>query len=478
MFLLRMKIVAKNLLHSIQIGLVAIILIGVQSCKDNEPVSASVYVNNWVMDNMKFWYYWNNQLPAKPNRNQDPDLFFNSLLSNEDRFSVIYDDYEEILKALEGVSKEAGYEFTLYRESDSSPNIVAQVLYIKPGSPASATQLKRGDIITHINGQQLTTENYRSLVRLTGENHSITYRALTVTGPSTGTFESPATLSLNAIEYNENPNFYSAVYDVDDKKAGYYVYNFFAPGIGNGTEYNNQMDQIMADFKAAGVTDLIVDLRYNGGGYVNASINLASLIGKNIDNTKVFTKREYNTGVVDHFKLTEQDLVEKFIVKAQNVGNSLSGNLYILTGPSTASASELIINGLRPFMNVILIGEVTVGKNVGSFPLYEENNPKNRWIMLPIVVKSKNSNNQSEYGNGFIPDFTVDEGIYLYPLGHREEPLLSAALAQISISSGRLRLPETKNLFGRQMGTSMQLKKNGIRTMMLEKPNVQQVPVN
>jgi carboxyl-terminal processing protease len=437
-------------------------------CNKDEPVSEFNAVNNWVYDNMDFWYYWNAQLPSRPNKNQSPDLFFRSLKVSEDRFSEIYDDYEEILNALEGVSKEAGYEFILYQESQNSSNLIAQVLYIKPESPASATSLKRGDIITHINDQQITIGNYRSLIRQTGENHSITYRPLTVVSSSDGSLGSPITISINAVSYEENPNFLATIFDLGDKKAGYFVYNFFAPGIGDGQQYNNQMDQIMADFKTQGITDLIVDLRYNGGGYVSASKNLASLIGKNIDNTKVYTRREYNQKVVDYFNLKQADLTEKFIVKADNIGNSLPGSLYILTGSRTASASELVINGLRPFMNVTLIGKPTVGKNVGSIPIYKENDPKNRWIMLPIVAKSFNSSDQSEYGNGFIPEYSVDEGIYLFPLGDPEEPLLSMALAQISDSPGRFARPQTKNIFGERLGTSLDFRHRGARNVLLE----------
>jgi carboxyl-terminal processing protease len=452
-------------------GIVILSIIGLQACKDDDiPLSGDAAVNKWIYENMTFWYYWNTRIPAKTNQNLGPEDFFNSLLvKDEDRFSAIYEDYEETLSALEGVSKEAGYEYTLYRETETGSTVIAQVLYIKPGSPAASTVLKRGDIISHINGQQITLTNYRSLIQQTGENHTITYKPITVTGVSTGFLGDPVTLSLSAVTFNENPNFFHTTFDIDGKKAGYFVYNFFASGIGDGTQYNDEMDQIMADFKAQGITDLIVDLRYNGGGYVEASINLASLIGKNIDESKIFTKREYNSKVVDNFKLRDSDLIQRFKFKSQNVGNTLPGNLYVLTGSQTASASELVINALRPFMNVTLIGEQTVGKNVGSIPLYEENNPKNRWLILPIVVKSFNSNNQSDYGNGFVPNFMIDEGIYLYPLGDREEPLLSFALAQLSSASGRSGLPQTKNIFAKKLGTSIEFKNNGIRTILLEK---------
>jgi carboxyl-terminal processing protease len=456
------------------IRVMAMILSGLLlfACKDeDEPVSEEQYVNNWIYDNMSFWYLWNNKLPSNLNRNQPPRDFFKSLLVAEDRFSVIYEDYQEVLNALDGVSKEAGYEYTLYRESQGSTNVVAQILYIKPASPAAETELKRGDLITHINGQQLTVDNYRALTKQTEENHTLTYRPLNVLNSTAGSFGAPQTLSLNAVVLQENPNFYTSIYELDGgRKAGYFMYTFFTPGVGDGLEYNQQMDQIIAVFKAQGVTDLIVDLRYNSGGYANAAVNLASLIGKNIDASKTFYRQEYNNQVVDYFKLTEANRTVKFSAKSENIGNSLTGNLYIITGTSTASASELVINGLRPFMPVTLIGEVTLGKNVGSVPVYKDDDPRNRWLLLPIVTQSFNSNGQSDYSTGFIPDLYLEEGIYLLPIGDQEEPLLSAALARISSTSGRTGIPATRNLFGQRLGNSIQIKRKGSENLMLEKP--------
>ena len=119
--------------------------------------------------------------------------------------------------------------------------------------------------------------------------------------------------------------------------------------------------------------------------------------------------------------------------KAQNIGDQLSGKLYILTGSRTASASELIINGLNPYMDVFLIGDVTYGKNVGSISLYDDEDPRNTWGMQPIVVKVYNSDNQSDYSQGFSPDIeNKDNKLFIYPLGDTREELLSKALEQIT----------------------------------------------
>ncbi|MFN7328157.1 MAG: peptidase, partial [Bacteroidota bacterium] len=130
--------------------------------------------------------------------------------------------------------------------------------------------------------------------------------------------------------------------------------------------------------------------------------------------------------------------------------------VYILTGPRTASASELLINGLKPFMDVYLIGSTTFGKNVGSISIYQQNDPKNTWGMQPIVVKSFNSLDQSDYGNGFTPNQAdADNGAQL-PLGDTNERLLSLAISHI-VASGRI--AAQTQVFGELVGHSFEIKK-------------------
>jgi carboxyl-terminal processing protease len=202
------------------------------SCKDeaSDPVpvaSPNVKVNNWIYETMGFWYYWNQQLPTGADKSQDPETFFKSLLSSEDRFSWIQPNYEELVNSLQGISKEAGFEFVLYKESEGSSNVIAQILYIKPNSPASSAGLKRGDVITHINDQQMTTSNYRTLIAEFKNNHTIKYKPLLV---GQNAFDQVLSASIQPVEYAENPNYFSTVIDLDGRKVGYYVYNFFATG--------------------------------------------------------------------------------------------------------------------------------------------------------------------------------------------------------------------------------------------------------
>jgi carboxyl-terminal processing protease len=457
----------KNTVHNFSSGLAAIwlsllLLVAAACSKDDPAPDATTQTNNkidsWILENMQFWYLWNDKLPSSPDKTQDPETFFKSLLASEDRFSWIQDSYTDLLNSLQGISKEAGYEFVLYKESQTSNNVLAQILYIKPGSPAEATGLKRGDVITTINNQQITTSNYKDLLAAIKEDHTIRYKPLLVDEQK---LDVEKTASLTTVQYTENPNYLHRVIPVGDKKIGYYVYNFFASGTdSNADAYDTEMESIFADFKAQGITDLVLDLRFNSGGSETSADNLASLVGTSVDNTKVFAKRTYNTGVqseiINDPDLGTSYLTTKFLSKSSNVGNQLAGHrVYVLTSSRTASASELVINALKPFMDVFLIGDVTYGKNVGSISIYDKDDATNKWGMQPIVVRVSNSLDQSDYSAGFTPNvIDKDNSLYLYPLGDPKEALLRQAIDQITgaASSGRVRSrDEVKEIIGHSL---------------------------
>ena len=434
-------------------------LLFVASCSKDDPApSENDYVNSWILGNMKQAYYWTDQIPTSPNKEQVPDAFFKSLLSSEDRFSWIQNNYQDLLNALQGVSKEAGYEFTLYRASSTANNVFAQITYIKKVSPAEAAGLKRGDAIDQINNKQITIDNFQTLLQEINSDHSITYRPYDLSTNSVGTSK---TISLSTVEYAENPNFLNTVITVNNRKIGYYVYNLFSTGpTSASTQYNDEMDAVFAGFKSAGITDLVLDLRFNSGGAETATINLASLIGKGVDETKVFAKRQYNATLTSQIlndpSLGTAFLSSKFKIKSQNIGQLLrNGRVYILTGSRTASASELLINGLRPYMSVFLIGRQTLGKNVGSTSIYKPDDLKNKWGMQPIIVKSFNSLDQSDYGTGFIPDIKNDDNEAQRPLGDPSETLLSLAIANINASG---RIGRTEKTLGEPLGYSADVK--------------------
>lgn len=425
------------------------------ACKEDtvEPVTPpptqdtpnpNLATNNWIYDVMKEAYLWTDELPAQPDKNQEPDAFFKSLLSSKDRFSHIVPDYQALISSLNGVNQEAGYEFMLARASQDNEDVIALVLYVKPNSPAKEAGLMRGDKINKINGQSINLSNYRALIGKTSENHSIDYQRY---NKANSTYEQQASVSLNAVELAENPNFLDSVYvAANGKKVGYMVYNFFSPGANNTKEYDNGVDQVIAEFKSKGVNELILDLRYNSGGAVSSATNLASLIGKGVSSSKIFYQNQWNKLYQDYLSSRpdgDDILRGKFKDKAVNIGNDLaSGTVYVLVGSRTASASELIINGLKPYMDVVIIGEKTVGKNVGSIPIEDKENSSNKWGLLPIVFQISNSLGSSDYATGFVPaagnDISEFKSLPFKELGDVNEPLLARALALISGEGARI----------------------------------------
>jgi C-terminal processing protease CtpA/Prc len=422
-----------------RIFLLAILVGALIGCKEEEdtlPVAEeeanpSIAVNNWVSKVMKEVYLWLPEMRTPIADTADPSAYFESLLNRPtDRFSVIYPDYKTLINSLSGISLEAGYEYTLYRESAANNNVIAEITYIKKNSPAALAGMLRGDYITRINGTQLTLDNFRVQLGLIDKPHTlITQRFNT----QSNSLEPRAEISLTPVQLAENPNFLDSVYTINGEKIGYVVYHFFAPGPGdNSTAYDQEMDAIFADFKAKNIQHLIVDFRYNGGGYVSSAVNLASLIGPGVSTTDVFSKTKYNTFLMQFDNL--KNVQTTFKAKAENLGKTLKNNrIYVLTSTRTASASELIINGLKPYMDVFLIGDKTTGKNVGSVAFQDEENPKNSYGILPIVSRSFNSLDQSDYTNGFTPAVEAKESEErLRPFGDVNELLLRKAIQEIT----------------------------------------------
>ena len=400
-------------------------------------------VNDWILENMKFWYYWNDKIPATPDKSLTPDKFFDSILykynattnPTGDRFSWIQESVEDLKASLSGEETTTGMEFKLFLREANSTDVIAKVLYVQRNSPADKAGVKRGDVINSVNGTNLTTTNYSDLVF--GEGNTKTYGFATI---ENGKFvDSNVTKSITAVVYQANPVYLDSVYTIQGKKIGYLVYNQFVPGP-NSTKsaaYDQQLRTVFGKFKAKGINELVLDLRYNPGGYVSSSTVLGSLIGKGINTSKLFYKKEYNATLTPQYQAYDKkngsDSFNGFFYnEANNVGGNLQ-RVYVLTTSGSASASELVINGLRPFMDVITLGTTSYGKNVGSITIEDENG-RIKWGMQPIVSKTFNALNQSDYSTGFVPKVEVKEfsNVVWKPLGDVNDALLNEAIYQIT----------------------------------------------
>ena len=430
----------KNLKKTFYLLALLSLLIISFSCKKDDPVpqdptiAANQKINSWILDSMQIYYLWNNQMPAKIDKSLNPNDYFYSLLYKDDRFSWIQENFTDLLDMLSGVGMEAGYDYWLGRK-DSTTNLLGIITYIKPNSPASQTGLKRGDYFNTINGTKITTNNYSDLLSGLSSPHTL--------GIVDFDLNPIKTVSLSVTKYAEDPVLLDTVYYMGGKKIGYLVYNFFAEDNGDNTNaYAKELNTIFGQFKTTGINELILDLRYNGGGAITTCTELSSMIS-NRGKNDIFGLIQYNSLLDQEFKKYDANYNKTYF--ADYIGKNIPINkltnlnrLFVITSYRTASASEDLINGLKAYMNVVLVGDTTYGKNVGSITIYEEDPVKqrtNKWGMQPIVVKFANAKNFSDFGNGFAPDVEISEfqHVPLEPFGDTNESVLSAALAQMGV---------------------------------------------
>jgi C-terminal processing protease CtpA/Prc len=381
------------------------------------------------------------------NKYSKPDDLFYSLLyqyGTIDKWSFIVDNSKTIDNWISGISESQGMDFMLYYLDNTQTNLIGVIRYVVKNSPAAKAGLKRGDLFMSVNGQQLTASNYQNLM-FTQKTYSLglaSYNGSSFT--SNG-----KSVTMTAVLLQENPIYLDTVLNISNIKVGYFVYNGFTASYDSliNSSYDIELNKVFGKFKTAGIQKLVIDLRYNGGGVVQTASYLASMI-YSTDNTKIFSKMQLNSALQSYYVTTYgaeslNDYFTNTIAKTDKMPatsiNSLGLNqVYFITSSETASASELLINGLKPYMSVIQVGVNTTGKYTGSFTVkdYIDNkgtvNPNHTWVMQPITFKNSNSQNVSDYVNGLTPDISVREyASELYPFCDPNEPLLKACLDNI-----------------------------------------------
>ena len=386
-------------------------------------------INSFIKGAMDDYYLWYKNMPSiDPISEFDSEEYFYKLLYEEDKWSYISDNIETLENSLSGIEKTFGYMLAFGRFTNTG-NIFAVVEYVYPNSPAYNAGLKRGNIIVSMNNADMTTDNYTQL--LYGNSISVTLGELSEEGVSTGTTIIPLTpevLTLNPVQ----------IYDVIDYGAHKIGYIFYTQFINDFPS----MDNAFRYFQQQGITDLVVDLRYNPGGQVSAARYFCSSVAP------LSVINSNNTLVSFQWNDKLQSLMQSFAPGNLGISftNSVAVNLnlnkiYFLTGSGTASASELSITGLKPYMDVTLVGSTTHGKYTGSITLKPEDvyNDKEyyedfkTWGLLPIVFRYANSQGVTDFKDGFAPDIPVNEDLLAgVPLGSLEEPLLKAAIEDIT----------------------------------------------
>jgi len=434
-------------------------------CKKEEPIVAPIpqadVVNTFIWNGLHDYYLWNSDvagltnstytktdsLNAFLNKFTDPQKLFTSLLYKYevvDKWSFLVDNYKTIDDWISGTSKTMGYDFRLVRLDDAG-TLLGYVRYVFKNSPAEKAGVKRGDLFLKVNDQQLTISNYETLLFNT-DTYKLSFA--NIINGSIGL--NNKSVNMTAIELQENPINKDTVFVYNNQKIGYLVYNGF------NADFDIQLNDVFKKFMDANINQLVLDLRYNGGGSVQSSIYLASMI-YGTDINKLFTKAQYNFGFQSFLVETygsnyPNDNFESTIAgTSSNTSATINSlhlqKIYIIVSDETASASELLINGLRPYMNVKVVGINTVGKYTASMTVKDRDangvvSTKHTYAMQPIVAKYANSAGVSDFVDGLTPDIVASEfsktGITaaeltgILPFGDQNEKLLSYVLADIS----------------------------------------------
>jgi carboxyl-terminal processing protease len=437
----------KNFLK-IRITFFILISILMISCSRNDddapdfPEGSTEYVNLWVQDSMKRYYYWADQMPAKPDYHLPVKDFFKSLLSSQDRFSFLVNTADSSTYPL-SVRTMFGFDYTILQLQ--SGEVVTVIKLVLKNSPASNAGLERGMMIKKINGQSITASNAE---QLTSGIPSHTVLDLTVGSWVNGSIENEKDIKVY-YGYSLAQPLMSKIFEKNGKKTGYlYVYDFPDGMI-------NALKQKFAEFKSVGIQELILDLRYNYGGSVSSAAALCSLIPAGISANSPFIiyKGNKNGGEVKR-TFSEQiaytsGAPDFSVLQANSLG---LGKVYVLTSGSTASASEIVINNLKPYLQVIQAGDTTLGKDMAGFVIEDKRKPKKiTWQIHPVIYKVFNAQGEGNYSNGIAPQLQVNEfkNLPLNPLGDPEEILLSSVLNTIyskSINNGNSQ-GQTKILF-------------------------------
>ena len=459
------------------------------SCSDNDdsgvqlnpggptPTAANVTVQNFMWQALNVWYFWQADAPnlgdnrfstdedytayleSFPNPS---DFFFNTCYNHSrivggdaatDRFSFLAEDYRDLVNGFAGVSRSNGLEFDLMRISND--DVIGIVRYIIPNSDAATKSIARGDIFGMVDGQTLNVSNFNNLLNGSNDSYTLTLGTLNVEDDVFVSNNQEVTLTkLEGLV--ENPVFITKSFEVNGQRIGYLMYNSFT------RNFDEELNAAFGELQADGVTDLVIDFRYNGGGSVNSSRLLASMI-RGTNTNDLYLRQRWNDRIQASFS---DDDLEDFFAATTGAGTAINtlnlNRVFVIATGRTASASELVMNGLDPYINVIHVGTTTSGKNEFSITLVDDPDRPNgpyvytqsrenlipadsEWAIQPLVGRNENADGFLDYIEGFAPDIPLAEDILNYGvLGELDEPLLARAIQEITGVTAKVNLTPAK----------------------------------
>jgi len=424
------------------LGFSCIVCVLMMSCQeDMDDVitpSSTLEINDFVYEAMFGFYFYKAQVPDLANDRfasntdytnflsqfSEPELLFDNLLFDEDRFSIIVEDYRVLENNTQGLSLSNGMRFGLVRIQETN-QVFGYVRYVVPNSPAESAGVERGMIFRQVDGVDLTDSNFVELLFERNQYFiglaELSDNQLNLTGEI---------ISLTKVELTENPIHIAKTLNINGQSIGYLMYNAFR------SNFQAELNQVFGEFLADGVTDLVLDLRYNGGGSVETAKDLSSMITGQF-NGDLFAVERFNENFTDIELFFDDETAD-----GQSINNLNLTRVFILTTGSSASASELVINALNPYIDVIQIGTNTIGKFQGSALLYDSPEFVNKqdininhfYAIQPLIFEIENAEGFTGFEEGLTPDIEQSEDFFnLGILGEPSEPLLNRALVEIGV---------------------------------------------
>ena len=410
---------------------------------DNQE-TALQKVCRFVYDYTSEAYLWNQYIPEGITYKSasDPNELFEMMRYRQlDKWSYLSDKADQEMDEFEGVSTTFGYSLAFGRFTNRPQELFAVVEFVYEDSPAQKAGIKRGDLILSLGGAPITESNYTNLYYAPALELGMGQVNL-----QGNVINSGVVRSLTAVNMYENPVIDCRVIEYGGKLVGYLAYTAFYE------KSHELLLEIFKGFKNAGVSELILDLRYNLGGDAKTPPYLASLFAPadKVRGKSVFLRQLWNDDYMYYYTSQGEDLCSYF-EKDIPVNLNLD-KVYVLTSSKTASASEATISGLMPYMDVVLVGGKTYGKYCGAALLVPDENMYGNitnWMLTLVVYKFANSEGYTEFKDGIPADYEVEDSGLLagIPLGSKEDPLIAKALSLIGgdgtkVAQQPLRMPE------------------------------------
>jgi C-terminal processing protease CtpA/Prc len=394
-----------------------------------QPTDSLGKLNKWVYDSMQLYYYWSAEMPAHPDYSLPTQEFFKTLLSPKDRFSWISN--RNTVGAPKTSAELYGFHYALAVHPFDAQKLVGVITCVVPGSNASSRGFKRGMLFTAVNDKIITPLD-RSTVITALQAESVILQLATFNNDQTALVDS-ARVGIQSSIVSQRSIYATQVFEQNGKKTGYLAYFLCAE------KDDALLLQSMQKLKNEGISECIIDLRYNPGGSVASATKLAAMLAPSFDPNSIFITYRGNK----HGGTVKQSFRETISFSSSVSGKNMSdlqarnpglSRVFILTSPATASAAELLTHNLAPYITVIRIGETTLGKDEASFPIEDKRSPRQiEWLINPIVYKIADASGKGDYAKGLVPDHPVIETsrLPLAPIGQPGDLPVDKALTLI-----------------------------------------------